>query len=538
MAPKTAFLRRLRRGSLAAGLIAAALASSRVAAQSATGDWPSYNRSGDGQRYSPLTELTPRTAGGLRQLCTFDTGERIAMETGPIAVGGMLYVTTDTVTYAIDGATCGLRWRHARADRVRPARPVNRGAVYVDTHMGPRLVRGSADAHVYALDARTGATRWDVVIGDATGGETVSAAPAEWRGLVFIGTAGGDYVGVTGRVLALDISDGHVVWQFWTVPAGGVAGMSWPDPTPDVPRTGGGTWSTYTVDTVARMLVVATGNAAPLFTPLLHAGENLFTESVLILGAEDGALLRVVPLLTHDIHDWDLAAAPVALTTASGASLIVVAGKDGYLTAIERPSGAIRYRVATTTIEDATTPITPQGTRFCPGTLGGTDWNGPAFDRAHNLVIVGAVDWCTTVRRQSFDAVRGVRGHVWTSHIDPARPYGAMDPLARSRGWLTAINADVGRIQWRYRSPAPIVAGVTVTAGGLVLTADLRGRMLAFDAVTGALRFRGRTGQPVGGGVITYIARGHQRVAVASGMTSRRWQTSSTPATVVVFGLP
>jgi PQQ-dependent dehydrogenase (methanol/ethanol family) len=516
---------------------AALLTAAAAAAQTALGDWPSYNGSPDGERYSPLTELTPRNAGRLRRICTFDTGERTAMETGPVAVGGTLYVTTDTLTFALDGATCALRWRHARTDSVRPSHSVNRGVVYVETASGPRVVRGSGDAHVYALDARTGAIAWDVAVGDATRGETISAAPAALGGLIFIGTAGGDYAGVTGRIFALDVADGHTVWRFGVVPAGGTPALSWPDPVPDFPRTGGGTWSTYTVDTAAQFLIVATGNPAPLFTSHFHAGENLFTESVLILDVWSGSIFRLVTLRPHDIHDWDLAAAPVLLTTASGASLIAVAGKDGYLAAIQRPTGTTRYRVATTTILGADAPITPAGTRFCPGTLGGTDWNGPAYDRAHNMLLVGAVDWCTTVRRRALDTMRAIRGRPWTAHTDSTRPYGLMDQRARSHGWLTAFDADMGTIRWRYPSPAPLVAGVTATAGGLVLTADLRGTVLALDAATGTVRYRGRTEQPVGGGVITYLAHGRQRVAVASGMTSSRWRTKSTPATIVVFGI-
>jgi alcohol dehydrogenase (cytochrome c) len=517
--------------------LAALPAATAAAAQAAVSDWPSYNGSPDGARYSPLAELTPRNAGRLRRICTFGTGERTAMETGPVAVGGMLYVTTDTLTFALDGANCALRWRHARSDSVRPSHAVNRGAVYVETASGPRVVRGSGDAHVYALDARTGAIAWDVAVGDATTGETISAAPAAWGGLIFIGTAGGDYAGVTGRILALDAADGHTVWQFGVVPAGGTPALSWPDPVPDLPRTGGGTWSTYTVDTAGQFLVVATGNSAPLFTSLFHAGENLFTQSVLVLDVWSGSLFRLVTLLPHDIHDWDLAAAPVLLRTAGGVSLIAVAGKDGYLTAIQRPKGTTRYHVATTTIDGADAPITPGGTRFCPGTLGGTDWNGPAYDAVNNTIIVAAVDWCTTVRRETLDSLRAAPGHPWTAHTDSAHPYGLMDLLTRSRGWLTAFDADMGTVRWRYRSPTPLVAGVTATAGGIILTADLRGTVLALDAATGTVRYRGRTGQPVGGGVITYLAHGRQRVAVASGMTSSRWRTNSTPATIVVFGI-
>src|SRR5205814_2231232 len=100
---------------------------------------------------------------------------------------------------------------------------VNRGVAY----MNGRLFRGTSDAHVIALDAVTGRTAWDTPLDVAGPGVTVPMAPIAWRGLVYIGNAGGDRVGIIGHVYALDANDGHVVWKFDVVPSTGPARGTW-----------------------------------------------------------------------------------------------------------------------------------------------------------------------------------------------------------------------------------------------------------------------------------------------------------------------
>jgi alcohol dehydrogenase (cytochrome c) len=155
-----------------------------------------YNNWLAGDRFSPLRQITPANAAALRAVCTYRLGERVPMESGPVVIGGTLYVTTARRTYAIDAATCALRWKHTYDYTPSPPYDlkVNRGLAYADG----RLFRGANDGRVYALDARTGRALWNVAAADPSKGETFPAAPAVWRGLVFIGNAGGDNFGVRG----------------------------------------------------------------------------------------------------------------------------------------------------------------------------------------------------------------------------------------------------------------------------------------------------------------------------------------------------
>lgn len=498
-------------------------------------DWLTYNRTLEGNRGSPLTEIDRSNVAQLRPICTFELGERAAFQTGPIVVGGTMYLTTAERTYAIDAATCDLRWKHTYQYRPHPDfdLKVNRGVAYANG----RLFRGSNDGRLYALDARTGKALWNVVAGDVTKGETFPAAPIAWGGLVFIGNAGGDNFGVTGRMMAFDADSGGRIWSFDLVPEAGEASHTWPPSTEVIPKAGGATWTSYALDTLAGSVFLATGNAAPDFLDHARPGTNLHTYSVVELDARLGTLKSSRQLLERDNHDWDMAAAPSLITTGGGQRLIVQGGKDGNLYAIDRWSGQVRFRTAVTQIHNVDAPLTAEGTRFCPGVNGGVEWNGPTYSREENAFFVNAIDWCTTVRIAPVEELEGKEGLPWTGSSELRHPFGVQD--SAWAGWLTAVDAGSGRIRWRYRSPTPLVAGITSTAGGLVFTGDLRGDFLAFDARTGAIRWRYHTGQPIGGGVVTYQAAERQLVAVAAGMHAPvTWKLESPPAKVVVFGLP
>jgi len=514
-------------------------------------DWATYNNAPSGTRWSPLAQVTAANVARLRPACALDLGERTPMQSGPVVVGGVLYVTSAKRTWAMDAATCRLRWQHTYA--YRPAPPfdlkTNRGAAYVaaDDGRGGRralLVRGANDGRLYAMDARTGDEVWNVRAGDAERGETFPAAPVVYappgaRPLVLIGNAGGDNYAVTGRLMAFDAATGARVWTFEFVPRQGPANATWPAETERVPRAGATTWTTYTLDTLAGVVYVPTGNATPNFLPQLRPGENDHTNSVVALDARTGAFRRAYKVLALDSHDYDVAAAPVLYQPPGGAPVVAVAGKDGYLHAFARDGGAKLWASTTTTLLNDTVAPTPAGVRFCPGVQGGAEWNGPAYDAASGTLVVGTVDWCTTVWTTPPGRLEGKTGVPWTGSARLVEPFGRMDPRRDARGWVAAFDAATGRPRWRFRAPAPVVAGVTATAGGLTFTADQGGTIYAFDTRTGAVRWTHGAGMPVGGGVVTYAVAGRQYVAVAAGLHAPiTWQVSSPKARVLVFALP
>jgi len=159
----------------------------------AESDWPAYNRSLAGDRFSPLSEINTTNVAQLKQICSYTLPEATSFQTAPIVVDGVMYFTTDTISYAIDASTCAERWKQLRHSPTPSSLGVNRGFGY----MNGRLFRGTSDAHVLALDAANGHTIWDVALDVAGPGVTVPMAPIAANGMVFVGNAGGDIVGVT-----------------------------------------------------------------------------------------------------------------------------------------------------------------------------------------------------------------------------------------------------------------------------------------------------------------------------------------------------
>jgi alcohol dehydrogenase (cytochrome c) len=537
-------------------MLLAACATSRQSTSSAApavppGDWSFYNGSLSGERYSALQEITVSNVSRLRQACVFETQDTVSFQTGLVAVDGVLYFTSFNTTYAIDGATCAQIWKFTRPEPPTFLK-VNRGVAY----SGGMLFRGTGDAHVLGIDAATGRPRWDVAIGDPKNGESVPMAPIAWNDLVFVGNAGGDFFGVTGRVYALDAATGRTVWQFNVVPDSGPARATWPKASPENPPTGGATWTSYSLDELTGTLYVTTGNPGPDFALELRPGDNLYTNSILVLDAGTGRLITYVQPIKRDFHDWDVSAAPAIIATKPGLPMLIAAAKDGLVygiergrTAVQAPTGgsavsdslvlSIRYRTPVTTRENFDTPLSSERmTRFCPGSQGGVEWNGPAYHRASGAIFVNAIDWCSSVKLQRLDTLRGTPGAAWTGMDDPQMAFGRLDPTDRWKGWVSSIDAATGEVRWKVQMPKPMVAGITATAGGLVFTGDLDGQVLAFDASSGRILWRRAAGGAIGGGVIAYSAGRKERIAAAAGLNSPIWPVQGGPARVVVYSLP
>lgn len=98
-------------------------------------------------------------------------------------------------------------------------------------------------------------------------------------------------------------------------------------------------------------------------------------------------------LVRNDFHDWDLAARPILFTSRAGRKMVGVGGKNGYLYGLDRELETVAYQVPITTMENVDAPLTSQGTRFCPGTQGGVNWDGPAYSPQQNAIYVNAIDW-------------------------------------------------------------------------------------------------------------------------------------------------
>jgi alcohol dehydrogenase (cytochrome c) len=180
--------------------------------------------------------------------------------------------------------------------------------------------------------------------------------------------------------------------------------------------------------------------------------------------------------------------------------------------------------------------LTKDGTRFCPGSQGGVEWNGPAYDPKTNLAITGAADWCTTVWLSDQPPSKGSKGMPWTGGR-AQNMFGKQDPAEKWGGWITATDADTGVVKWKVRTPAPALSGITPTAAGLTFAGDMAGNFYVLDTATGKELAKQKMGGALGGGIVSYTAGGAQRLAVITGTYSPIWPVPKGMSKIVVMGL-
>lgn len=491
-----------------------------VAHAGADTDWPSYNLDRWGQRYADLDGINARSVTHMREVCRVRVDTAGAFQSGLLLLNGLLYANTARATVALDPTDCAVAWKSVYTPEQKETFPVNRGPAIA----GGRLFRGTTDCRLLAMDAATGAPLWNVQPCDPEQGEWLAAAPVAWDGKVFIGIAGGDW-GVRGRMFAFDAATGRTLWQFNTIPGEGEFGVdTWKGHSAQT--GGGGTWASYTVDPATGELFVPVGNAGADFDAESRSGANLFTNSLVVLDARSGALKWWYQLSNHDDKDFDLGAAPMLYTLRDGRQAVALGSKDGHLYLLDRRSHKLLSRTPVTTVLNQDKPVTVQGIESCPSVVGGVEWNGPAYDALHRAIVVGAVDWCAFVRKS--EKLEYKRGELFLGGTFEL----VKDPPPS--GWITSVDQETGRVRWKFHADAPVVSGITPTAGGLVFAGDMSGNLYALDSDDGTVRFKQNTGGAVAGGVITYAIAGRQYLAVTSGNISRFiWGETGLPHVVV-----
>jgi len=505
-------------------LVAAASSSQAQSQEQGTeasfgGEWLTYNNRLDGQRFSPLKEITPANAKQLGEVCRVQIDGPTTMHAGVVVVDGVIYTNTGRETVAIDATNCAVRWKHTYQPEEDRFSPSNRGVAVMDG----RVFRGTGDGRLMALDAASGKVLWKSVIAAPRLGEGTSAAPLAWAGVVYMPIAGSE-VGVRGRVMAFDAQTGRELWRFYTIPMGNEVGAdTWLKP--ETAKTGGGgVWGAMTLDVTTGELFVPVGNAWPDIDKAYRPGANLFTTSVVVLDARTGALKWWYQTAPEDWMDLDLVAPPVLYRDSKIRDIVAFGGKDGYVTAVDRDTHKMVWRTAVTTIETMPKDPPKKPMKTCPGYAGGVEWNGPAIDRLNNTLITGAVDACfnVVVGPTKYEAGQAVFG-------------GSVEPVGPTTGWITAVDSETGAVRWKYHAEKPVVAGITPTAGGVTFAGDLGGNLFVFNSKSGELVHKVATRGALAGGLVTYEAGGKQYVAFANGNVSRNaFGALGTPSVVIM----
>jgi alcohol dehydrogenase (cytochrome c) len=494
--------------------------------------WLMFSGDYTGQRHSPLTKITPRNVHRLAPRWTFQAGTLArgrGFETTPLLLDGVLYVTgANNYAWALDARTGRPFWEYRRAlpeDLTYGASaPVNRGFAI----LGDRLFMVTLDAHLLALDRRTGIVIWDAVLEDYRVGYAATLAPLVVDDKVIVGISGGEYP-TRGFIDAYDAGTGSRLWRFHTVPGPGEPGSeTWPN-SDVMARGGGATWMTGSYDHELRLLYWGTGNPNPDYYGNDRHGDNLFTNSLVAIDPDTGTLRWHYQFTPHDTHDWDSNHVPVLAELVFAGRprrVVMIANRNGFFYVLDRTTGELLLGepyTATTWAREIGADGRPivlneDGSGGClPDQWGGTNFNPPSFDPKLRLFFVNARETCATFHPQTPNFVPGeqtVGGIVW---VDRDRAYGA----------LRAIDATSGERRWEFRYPTPTMAGVMSTASGLVFAGDNEGNFAAFASASGENLWHYQTGAPIwGAAATTYVLDGRQYVLIPSG------------STLVAFALP
>jgi PQQ-dependent dehydrogenase (methanol/ethanol family) len=503
-------------------------------------------------RYYPAAQITSGNVGKLKVAFTFQTEVVESMETAPIVVDGIMYLTTSyNHVYAIDAATGKEFWHYKH--KMGPVTtyccgPNNRGVAI----LGDKLFMGTLDAKLIALDAKTGKLLWSTQIADPELGYSETMAPVAVNGRVLIGTNGGEY-GVRGFVKSFDANDGKLQWTFYTIPEKGHEGV-WAvnDATGrnmlrdieaekkqlaaqggDFYKTlGGGVWMAPAVDLETNTVFFVVGNPSPDLYGTERPGDNLYTDAIVAIDLNTGAYKWHYQYIAHDVWDLD-AVSPVILTEARGKDgrmrkVAIHGGKTGHVYVHDRATGElIRFSEAMVPQENMWVLPTAQGARMLPGANGGIEWSPMAFNPKTRLAYAANLHQPMTYH---VEPAKYPGGKLWLG--------GAFKVIPGEKQWgrLAAVNIDTGKMVWKVDTEQPLIGGVLATAGNLVFNGEGNGYFRAFDAKTGKKLWEYQAGAGVNAPAVSYMVGKKQYIAVAAGgNTQLDFKRGNS---VVVFSLP
>lgn len=502
------------------------------AAANNTHDWLLPKGTYSQTRYYQADQINTKDVKKLRPAFIFQTAVLESMETTPLVVDGVMYLTTSyDHVYAINATTGQEYWHYQQ--KLGPVTtyccgPNNRGlAMYQN-----KLFMGTLDAKLVALDAKTGNKLWETQIADPDKGYSETMAPTVADGKVLIGTNGGEY-GIRGFVKAFDAETGKLLWTFYTIPEKGSEG-SWVTHDPmgrDLHRNiaaekaqmaksgipwqtlGGGSWTTPSVDMKTRTVFFVVGNPSPDLYGAERPGDNLYTDSIVAVDLDTGKLKWYYQYLPHDLWDLDATSPTVLVDTKDKAGHVVPAvihaGKTGYIYVVNRNDGKlIRYSQPMVPIENLWALPTPEGTRMLPGANGGVEWSPMAYNPVLHYAYAANLHQPMTY---SVEAAPYPGGKLWLG--------GAFKTIPGEEQWgnITAVNIDTGKITWQVKTPQPMMGGVLATSGGLIFAGEGNGLFKAYDAKTGKILWQFQCGAGVNAPPISYVVNGKQYIAVAAG---------------------
>ena len=482
-------------------------------------------------RYYPSSQINTGNVKNLRPAWIFQTEIVESLETTPIVVNGVMYVTTSfNHIHALDARTGEELWHYKH--KMGPITtyccgPNNRGvAVYKD-----KVYMGTLDSKLVALDARTGRVIWDVQIGDPELGYSETMAPTAVNGKILIGTNGGEY-GIRGFVKAYDADSGKLLWTFHSIPENSVGVWATHDATGrnmhrsiaaekkalkklgDPYKTlGGGVWQNPAVDLESNSIYFVVGNPSPDLDGSIRPGDNLYTNSLVSVDLDTGKYQCHFQYIAHDVWDLDAVSPPILIDVKDkkGRTVpgILHGGKTGHVYVHNRRDcSLIRFSEAMVPQENMWALPTKEGQRMLPGANGGVEWSPMTTNTDLGLVYAINLHQPMTYHVESTPYPGG---KLWLG--------GAFKVIASEEQWgnVVAVDYNTGKIRWKVKTPQPMIGGIMATAGGLVFAGEGNGQFKAYDAATGNVLWSFQAGAGVNAPPSSYTVEGKQYIVVGAG---------------------
>ena len=494
--------------------------------------WIHPNGSYEQTRFYPGSQINAGNVAKMKPAFVFQTAVLESMETAPIVVDGVMFLTTSfNHVYAIDAVTGEEFWhyKHKLGPIVTVCCGNNNRGVAIE---GGKLFMGTIDAKLVALDAKTGKLLWETQIADPEKGYSETMAPAVVDGKVLIGTNGGEY-GVRGFVKAFNSADGKLLWTFYSIPETGHEGVWAPNDATgrDMHRDiaaekaafakdssfyqtlGGGVWMTPAIDKKTRTVFFVAGNPSPDLYGAIRPGDNLYTNSMVAVDLDKGTYKWHFQYIAHDVWDLDAVSPPI-LTQAKDKSgkmvdVVIHGGKTGHIYVHERNTGKlIRFSEAMIPQENMWVLPTAQGARMLPGANGGVEWSPMAYDAKSRLAIALNLHQPMTYH---VEASKYPGGKLWLG--------GAFKAIASEKQWgrVSAVNIDTGKVAWKLDTPEPLIGGGLATAGGLFFFGEGNGNFNALDSKSGKKLWSFNCGAGANAMPVSYMVGNKQYVAMGCG---------------------
>lgn len=522
-------------GALLAGLT---LGGGQALAQSAedlkadaksTGNVLTYGMGYNNQRYSPLKQIHTGNVSKMAPVWAYSLNNPQSAQSQPVIHDGVMYVTTHNATVALNPVTGRQIWKQEielpqDVFKYACCGILNRGATLYDG----KLYRTTLDAHVVAMDAKTGKELWKVKAVDYLAGHAMTSAPLVANGVLLTGIAGGEY-GTRGFIDAWDPATGKKLWRFYTTAAPGEkGGDTWPGDT--AMKGGAPTWLTGVYDPELDLVYWGTGNGGP-WNPTVRQGDNLYINSVLALRPKTGELVWHYQFSPNDPYDYDATEVGMLIDMKVGGKdrkVLAQANRNGFFYVLDRTNGELlaanpyvkvnwAERIDLKTGRPVLTEVdrrarAGEDVEIFPSVLGGKNYTPMSWNPDTGLAYANTlnISWPYQLSKPEY---RG--GGEWYLGVNFR---GVNMPKDAPHGYLSAIDPMTGKSKWQMPWPGqPSMAGTLSTAGGLVITGAATGELIAVDAKNGKKLWEFQTSSGIIAAPITWEHQGKQYVTVVVG---------------------